>query len=282
VGNARIDLIQNAPRIYRDEVQAISARGRYILFNTSFTTVNTIWGKPEVMIAAAAVGGTYNPQDPAAVADMQKSIDDEVTAINSVRSLIALLKREMPDYRIVVRPHPAEKVETWQQIPDIEIVAKSNASPWILGASLMVHVNSTTGLEAALLGVPCLNMGASDLYVMSSINLVERDPEKAAAAIKDFLTAGEGPLKRFKTPAFDYPKGGAGRIAEKIIALGENLGSPPISTWGAVQRLDHMKDKISVSREEFLARAEPIMSLFAGLRVTVQEMDETMFLLQRQ
>lgn len=282
LGNARVDLLQNAPNIYRDEIKRVRAGGRYILLNTSFTIANTIWNSPQEAVGAAAAGGVYNLEDPAALAELQKEIDEEARALHSTLTLIEFLKRDLPGFRIVVRPHPAEKAETWEKISGIEVVAKSRPAPWMLGASLLIHINSTTGLEAAISHVPCLNLGTRKLFIMDKINCVEPDPAKAAATVREFLLFGSGPLQRHANPSLHYPKGAAARIAEKALQLGKTLPNNPITAWGSLQRDDKMKEKITVSLEEFLQRAKPIIQLVNGLRINAEQIDDTMFLLRRR
>ncbi|MEQ9568273.1 MAG: hypothetical protein RLN85_21100, partial [Pseudomonadales bacterium] len=122
----------------------------YILINTGSGVINSIRG---------------NPQE--AVQMLRRAVDvSEEEAWMRVKAgqaafdlMVPLIRWLAPSHRVVVRPHPAERADTWRQaVPEAEIVEGSAPLPWIKGARVVIHNNSTTGLEAAAMGVPALNL----------------------------------------------------------------------------------------------------------------------------
>jgi hypothetical protein len=63
--------------------------------------------------------------------------------------------RRFPDYTIVVRPHPAERINPWHAkaatLPNVRVVREGNVAEWLLACEVCVHTNCTTGIEAYLL-----------------------------------------------------------------------------------------------------------------------------------
>jgi hypothetical protein len=59
------------------------------------------------------------------------------------------------DRNIVLRPHPREDIEQYRKRfsdnTDVYVVKKGGVRPWIFSADAVVHNNSTTGIESALL-----------------------------------------------------------------------------------------------------------------------------------
>lgn len=62
------------------------------------------------------------------------------------------LAREFPHYKIILRPHIAEKPAPWVEIgnkyPNIEMSLNGEISPIMLKSDMLIHFNSTTSIEA--------------------------------------------------------------------------------------------------------------------------------------
>ncbi|HUR43310.1 MAG TPA: surface carbohydrate biosynthesis protein, partial [Aestuariivirga sp.] len=76
------------------------------------------------------------------------------------RCLLETAANAFPDRQIVLRPHPAERIETWNDIsercPNVHVVFEGNVIPWLLGAAILVHNGCTTAIESVLLNKPPL------------------------------------------------------------------------------------------------------------------------------
>jgi surface carbohydrate biosynthesis protein len=63
---------------------------------------------------------------------------------------------------IVVRPHPEERIETYTQalsdLPNVRVIFRGSAVPWIAACSSFVHPDCTTAIEAVFLGRPAISL----------------------------------------------------------------------------------------------------------------------------
>lgn len=184
--NPRIDLWSRKKyhTLYQDEVDKIHAQyGEYFIIPTSFGTYNHKMGKE----------GAMN------VYKSGKLVDDEYYEFlegyqNYAKNiyygfidLIAPLSAKFPDTTIIIRPHPSENRDPWdelaQQFDNVHVVFSGNVTPWLLGAKAVVHCGSTTAVEAHLLGRPVISYcrGYSDpQYALEvpakvSINVTEEN-----------------------------------------------------------------------------------------------------------
>jgi hypothetical protein len=137
----------------------------------------------------------------------------------------------------------------------------SAPAPWLAHAKLVVHANSTTGLEAAILGTPCLNVSPAkyDHWVkysaMRRVNHTVPDAQTAANAIAQFMNAGKGLEPR--TTALGFKPDAAARIADACLeVLKERAATPCDATamsWAPVERDARQIQKFSVTTDEFTA-----------------------------
>jgi surface carbohydrate biosynthesis protein len=72
--------------------------------------------------------------------------------------MVKELAEEFHDKEIIIRPHPSEKISTWKDLSmiykNITIDNSNSAEELAAKASVVIHNGCTTGLEAALLGIP--------------------------------------------------------------------------------------------------------------------------------
>jgi surface carbohydrate biosynthesis protein len=158
-GNARVDLLRPELReLFRDDVDRLRARhAPFILVNTNFSRLNHYFpgqSRQANKLREAAEG-----------TDVSKHPDLGLAAHKSVLfryflEMIPALARACPGHTIVVRPHPSEKRETWQQaaggLTNVTVLHEGNVVPWILAADLLIHNGCTTAVEAYLLGKPAI------------------------------------------------------------------------------------------------------------------------------
>ncbi len=278
VGSARVDLLARHKDIYAKEVDSIRAKGPYILFNTSFGTINSLWGTVDHAMGIIANATGMNPEQTSANA--KNIVSFEAASRAATLELIEWLSSKF-DRRIIVRPHPAENTDTWSSIPGIEVAKKTNPIPWLMGAEIMIHSNSTTGLEGAVLGTPCLNVvmidnPETDMYV-TQCNYTSRSVEDAKAALQQFLAGKTGPLSEaYKT---DFPTDGAQRCAEVIAGI--CFESRTLMQWGALARKVTQIEKFSIKVHEFAARATAICKSAGVENISVLQVDNSCFLLSR-
>jgi surface carbohydrate biosynthesis protein len=163
-GNPRIDLLRKDVRGYfQPEVDAIRRRfGDFILVNTSFRFVNAFvpslnllqpgpaGGEPRISANARGVSGEFA----IGMAAHQQAIFD------AFQDLVPLLAERFPDHTIVVRPHPAERDEPWEQAAggcrNVRVVKEGNAIPWLMACQVLIHNGCTTAVEGAVLDTPAV------------------------------------------------------------------------------------------------------------------------------
>jgi len=116
----------------------------------------------------------------------------------------------------VIRPHPAEQPEPWREafagMPNVLIVERSDPVAWIAGAELLVVSDCTTGLEAALMNRPCLNISPagqenwSDKLLMKQVNFTVASAQDAIGPLVEFLTNRSGPIARHRSGGVAFPR----------------------------------------------------------------------------
>ena len=155
-GNPRIDLLRSDVRGYfNDDVAALQAvHGRYILLNSNFGRVNSAAKRRR----DETVGGSAT--DPLMDARWRAMIEYRRSLYHHFRGMLAAVAKALPDYTIVLRPHPAEKIESWHDIEaahaNVRIIFEGNVVPWLLGAEVLIHNGCTTAIESTLLEKPVI------------------------------------------------------------------------------------------------------------------------------
>ncbi|HEX5436201.1 MAG TPA: surface carbohydrate biosynthesis protein [Gemmatimonadaceae bacterium] len=92
---------------------------------------------------------------------IQDTIDAEQGAVEETIVLARRLALDIPDCDTIVRPHPHEAVEPYQNglgdLANIEINGSGPVQPQIFRASVVIQRNCTTAIEAGMAGVPTLS-----------------------------------------------------------------------------------------------------------------------------
>jgi len=80
--------------------------------------------------------------------------------INYVK-LVHRLADEFPKLRVVVRPHPSEDQQFYRtvfsDVPNVSVIHEGSVIPWLFASRALLHDGCTTGIEAALAGLPIIN-----------------------------------------------------------------------------------------------------------------------------
>lgn len=308
-GNPRIDLM-SAGQKSAFEAKGAALRkehGPYLLFNTNFSSINTMWGSLQRIAEICIKIGQLDPNDPKSVAEFHALIAWEQKNHAELTQLMSWAVQNCPNHKIVIRPHPTERKEYWEEQaagnPRVLVVPRSDPHPWIMGADLVMHTSCTTGLEATLLNKPVINLYPSErpdfVPILGRINPTFATWQDAAAAAKTFLETGGGPVVANKeafaaTLAEYYPgykDGAAARaVSEKLAGLLSTRGAPPKAGYvlqmrspgfQTYQRSPELKDKFTVSAEEVAAaiRAEASLTGLSG-QLHIKQLDDSLFFLQ--
>ena len=187
-GNSRVDLLKNES-IFLDKASKIKAKyPDFILFATKFVNSNFVRRKK----GESSYVGMKKLNQP----DLSKKTIKELTDMGhwdeKNRELFMDAIKDcalaFPDKMMIIRPHPAEEMETWKTfIKSIGLKnivcekATDSIIPWTLACTKLVSHNCTTLLDASLLNkkgvnyIPLANKNF-EYFVFYHCSTLVRDP----------------------------------------------------------------------------------------------------------
>lgn len=284
-GSPRADLL-TMPGLYQDEVAAIrSDVGPFILFNSNFAMANCLMGNVHHL----------KPEEAKARGIRFEFLPWEMENVRQMHALIRWCHDHMTDHAIVIRPHPAEVLEPWRaefgSYPRVSILTGTAPVPWIMASDIVVHTNCTTGLEAALLGKPAINISPDpnaelhEAFVMKHVNVTV--PSASAAA--SYISSGAWRAEPV------YPTGIVGQILSgvrsrwagnavaslisKILASATDTADHSDLNLRRIERHDFQRSKFTVTVQEAFKRLQCISAALPDIDVTMKELDDSLFLL---
>ena len=219
-GNPRVDLWRPEMHgLHRGPVEEIRADvGRFVLVPSNFANVIGADG-PERTARFGEITGHYT--DPAERARFARYLDLRAGVLDRLGRALVALARSLPDgHSVVVRPHPSEDHAHWEELaaeePRILVRFAGPLTPWLLAADCVVHSNCTSGVEAAVAGIPAIayapldesefpmlpnqvsQVVGSDEALVDAVAAVLAGrpvaPESARATVDHHLAAVRGPL----------------------------------------------------------------------------------------
>ena len=169
-GNPRSEIMfGNAVKVLERRRSLIRQEfGRYVLINTNFGWTNSIWGSFDAVKSAFIQAGAQTYAD--VHGDQYYS---DITSFEDINYeiIFSFIKLIHKDVRVVVRPHPSERLDKWHKLTKpfgraVRVIRSGTHLPWTMEAGLVVHTSCTTGIEAAALGIPQVStwLGESNLY----------------------------------------------------------------------------------------------------------------------
>lgn len=305
-GNPRIDLLSAWGRSsYTEAAMEIRRRiGPFVLFNTNFGWINSIWNARENAAEIAIRTGHLNPDDPDSVAAYKSELAWEKANMAAMEEVLDWMPAGLPELTTVIRPHPAEDASYWTDKyaarPKTKVVTGTAHIPWTMAAKVLVHTTCSTGLEAALLGTPAISItphpqAAQHGYILSNeVNPSVETPADACTALSQYLKEITGPISQQKTYSEKlkaiFPNLGGGTAAQKIIeeikklvpaanhSQNETWALRPGESWVTVDRRPEWIEKFSIDSTELAQRLQAMGSL-AGLdrAVNLQKIDDSLF-----
>ena len=122
----------------------------YVLINTNFPTVNPRYsgGARDERRTVVRVGFSKDMAN-AYLAAAQRALAGMV-------ELSGKLAERLPEQRFVLRPHPFESMDVYRELerlPNFSVRQQGTSLDWLEGASLLLHLNCSTAVEATMLGV---------------------------------------------------------------------------------------------------------------------------------
>lgn len=154
-GNVRIELLKNKYHyLYENDIKIIKEKyGRYLLINTNLGAYNNIVNSDNYLATAMNLAGG----DEDDVKFRIDKIEHQKTIYNHFIKLAEQLAEILPEHKVIIRPHPSEKIEKWEEDINKEnvfVIREGNVIPWILGSECVIQQNCTTGIEAMCLKKP--------------------------------------------------------------------------------------------------------------------------------
>jgi surface carbohydrate biosynthesis protein len=170
IGNPRSDMLRpELQPFYEDEVAQLRQKyGDFILINTNFNHINA-YG-PDMNLFKPVKKSNQQPAFGRAARGMSRDYaqglrDHKQAIFEQFKRLIPQLEEAFPDVNIVVRPHPTEKHDVYQQIASrcgrVYVTNEGNVVPWLRAARAVIHNGCTTGVEAYMMKVPAISFRAA-------------------------------------------------------------------------------------------------------------------------
>ncbi|MDA1308212.1 MAG: hypothetical protein O2985_01260 [Proteobacteria bacterium] len=260
-GNPRADLLRDPafhptdPRVEQFREQ----HGNYILINTNFTTINPKSGDVYGYFQICGRVGVLDDPNVKPFDRFMTWCKWERENLRAMMRVIRSLLARDPSRRIVLRPHPSERMEIWRQQADklrgVDIIGDGDHLAWIRSADVLLHSGCSTGLEAYLLGSPAISLTPGDKWwktptISNIVNPVATDPDQAVALVEQHLAgkslagqrlaegvngAAAGPVEAQDVRHFlfddpDHPS--ATLIADQLTRLSQATQDRPVGSSG--------------------------------------------------
>jgi surface carbohydrate biosynthesis protein len=154
LGNPRFDLLRTELRnVHAEEVDRCKERfGDFILINTNFSNVNCAPEAQQRMMPAAPTGSESSA---ALVERFEAFREYRRELFQHFQRMVPGLAKHFSKQTIVIRPHPAENPEIWNEIaaqqPNVKVVREGSVVPWILASKALIHNGCTTAVETAMM-----------------------------------------------------------------------------------------------------------------------------------
>ena len=196
-GNPRVDFLREelAP-LFRDDAARIRERyGDFLLVNTNFSGVNAYYPRMNFLQPGTKPGDArrFGLAGLRFDTDFAEGLASHKAALfEHFQKAIPELAAALPNTTIVVRPHPTERRERWEEAtatcPNVQVVHEGNVVPWLMAARALMHNGCTTAVEAYAMRVPAIayqpvTSDRFDLALPNALSRVARDAEELREAV---------------------------------------------------------------------------------------------------
>lgn len=198
-GNPRIDILRQEFRsIFDDDAELLRERhGDFILLNTNFSLCNHVKGT-EAVISIFKKSGKIQTEEQEIF--YNNWIEYKSRLHGEFILLVKALSQSYPELNIIIRPHPSENFESWEQVTanlkNVRVIHEGNVIPWLMAAKVVIHNGCTTGLEAYLLDRPVIvyqpvSSSEFDFYLPNSVSRKTTSVDNLIETIQLLFTEGE-------------------------------------------------------------------------------------------
>ena len=167
-GNQRIDVLKKKlKKKYTNRAKVIKDRyGDFILFNTMFTMANQKMAQSNVKSRSNIIDGLIK-RGWSAESDYVKIFEKYIAFQHeNMKISIEFIKKfsiNFPYKKLIIRPHPNERVELWFEIgknlKNVEVVFDDESTcAWIEACQYVISSNCTTSVESFMLHKKSINL----------------------------------------------------------------------------------------------------------------------------
>jgi surface carbohydrate biosynthesis protein len=163
-GNPRIDLLR-PPFVdaWAKEANDIAQNhGPFILINTDMSGTNNKFHDLDYYRKVLIQVGWLDPDSPNDQVLLEDHLRHDRANMEAVDAFVLAMRDAMPGLKIVLRPHPSEDDRRWHALANnaanLTVVTDTETVPWLLAAKCLVQTGCTTGVEAAVLGIPSIGL----------------------------------------------------------------------------------------------------------------------------
>jgi surface carbohydrate biosynthesis protein len=255
-GNPRVDLLRPDMQAYY-EIEADQIRktfGDFILINTNFNHVNAFMSAQNLFQPVKKEGeeAKFGQAAKGMSREYAEGFRDHKQAIfEDFQKFIPELEDAFPEYTVVVRPHPTENQDLYQEIAArcrrVRVTNEGNVVPWLMAAKVLIHNGCTTGVEAYIMRVPAVSYRktVNDYYDDGFYKLPNRlghqcfDFEELRGTLERILTGKLGPAGGTERDALiDYFLAGregplaCERMVDVLVGFAEEMSqTAPPGLW---------------------------------------------------
>lgn len=201
VGNMRLELLKKKylKLLEKDTSEHKKKYGEYILLLTSFAAVNKLHKSSQIDFVFNRIVDDNIDPDSQQIFHRNEQVRMQREIFIQTIKFIDQFEKNFPNKKLVVSPHPNEKIEFWKhyfkkrRFKNIFLNTDMLSSSYSLinASNIFISFNSTSLLEAYFLGKKSLNLLAkennvAEINLLNKISKVVRSIDELNKAITDF------------------------------------------------------------------------------------------------
>ena len=213
---------------WRDALPKPAIRDGFVLVNTNFPTVNPRFsggsGDEVRTMVSAGFGPTF----------AQAYIRDARRAQAGIIALLGDLVDKFPSVSFVLRPHPFESAAPYQALAatkaNLEVRQEGTSIEWLNACKVLLHLNCSTAVEAAMLGKTAISTSWLDTPILHiegphSVSLHANSPTDLREQLATCIDSTTPLVHESIEPRYYRIDGRSSqRVADAIL---ETLAKPP-------------------------------------------------------
>lgn len=156
-----------------------------VLINASFPTANPAFLTAEQEIDLMVKAFKYNRKF------CEDSVRTQTIALRGVTKMANELARHFPHVTFILRPHPFESTNVYKflldDLPNLKLIKQGTVDGWLLRASALIQIGSSTAVEASVIGVPVFTPGWLPLHVAVPVSTLASVSADTIDQMKGYL-----------------------------------------------------------------------------------------------